>query len=153
MIQFRRGNSKSWENSKTPLASGQPGYDKEKHKIKIGDGKKLWKDLPSASGLFTDEILSKESEADKDTLFTYGKASPKSSTKGTVYLQQFEGAVEADYVVETGRSSNYFFRKWNSGFMECWGNGAIPASINNKFTNIIFNIKTNDYFEVKGFWN
>ena len=77
---------------------------------------------------------------------------PSASTKGKIYMQQFEGAVEADYVVETGRSSNYFFRKWNSGFMECWGNGTVPTTISNLFTNIIYNTKTGEYFELKGFW-
>jgi hypothetical protein len=35
MIQFKRGKTSSWYSQKTPLAEGQPGYDKDKHKIKI----------------------------------------------------------------------------------------------------------------------
>jgi hypothetical protein len=152
MIQFKRGKTNTWNNQKTLLADGQPGYDKDKKKLKIGDGKTAWKNLPFISGLFAEEILEKESKADDNTLFTYGTGAPKSSTKGKVYLQQFDGAVEKDFVVDIGRSVNYFYRKWNSGFIECWGKGNIPNNVEEKFTNIVFNVKTGDYFEVKGFW-
>jgi hypothetical protein len=63
MIQFRRGKTSSWKNASTPLADGQPGYDKDRHKIKIGDGKTSWEKLPDASGLRLDEILDSESNA------------------------------------------------------------------------------------------
>jgi hypothetical protein len=152
MIQFKRGSLAKWLLQKTPLADGQPAYDKTIKKLKIGDGKSLFKDLPYVSGLFANEILEAESAANDDTLFTYGTAVPSTSTKGKVYMQQFEGAVEADYVVEMGRSSNYFFRKWNSGFIECWGKGTVPTTISKLFTNIIYNTKTGEYFELKGFW-
>ena len=50
MIQFRRGTTKSWKETKIKLAAGQPGYDKEKHQLKIGDGEHYWADLPSIGG-------------------------------------------------------------------------------------------------------
>lgn len=152
MIQIKRGSSTKWKNCKTPLANGQPGYDKTKHKLKVGDGVTKWPDLPYASGLFEEEILEESSKATNDTLFTYGTSTPSSTTKGKVYLQKFDGAIEADFVVETGRNVNYFYRKWNSGFIECWGSGNIPSSIDNKVKTTIFKVTTSNYFEVKGFW-
>lgn len=152
MIQFRRGKTASWQKNKTKLADGQPGYDKERHKLKIGDGEHLWEDLPDVSGLRAEEVLAKESKATNSTLFTYGTQPPSILTKGEIYLQQFEGEAEADYVVYTGKNLNYFYRRWNSGFIECWGKGTIPESINNEFKSIVFNTKTGDYYEIKGFW-
>lgn len=152
MIQFKRGKSATWKKQTTPLKPGQPGYDTTKKKLKIGDGNSSWEELPFVSGLFAEEILSKIEDAKEDTLFTYGTAAPTASTKGQIYLQQFDGAVEADFVTETGRSVNYFYRKWAHGFMECWGKGTVPTNISDLFTNIIYNTKTGDYYELKGFW-
>ena len=33
----------------------------------------------------------------------------------------------ADYVIEQGTSGVWFYRKWNSGFAECWTHSAITA--------------------------
>ena len=152
MIQIKRGKAATWKKLKTPLAAGQPGYDKDSHKLKIGDGETLWDKLPDATGIRSEEVLTSESIADELTIFTYGTKNPTSSTKGKVYLQQFDGAIETDYVVETGKNLNYFFRKWNSGFIECWGTGDIPSKVDDLLEKTIFKVKTNDYFEVKGFW-
>ena len=65
MIQFKRGTTDSWRKQKTPLAAGQPGYDKDTKKIKIGDGKSAWDELPYASGLFADEIIDSEENAQR----------------------------------------------------------------------------------------
>lgn len=50
MIQIKRGSTKSWHDTEVKLASGQPGYDKDTHQLKIGDGETLWSDLPSVGG-------------------------------------------------------------------------------------------------------
>jgi hypothetical protein len=56
MIQFKRGSTASWRKNKVKLAAGQPGYDKDKHKLKIGDGESTWAELPYISGLSNEEI-------------------------------------------------------------------------------------------------
>lgn len=150
MIKIKRGKAAKWKGR--TLAEGQPGYDKTNNKLKIGTGD-TWESTKYLVGeLDMDRLFQPSGSADDNTVFTYGTATPTKNTKGMIYLQQFEGAVEADFVVETGKSVNYFYRKWNSGFIECWGKGTIPTSINNKFTSIIFNVKTGDYYEIKGFW-
>lgn len=45
-FQLRRGNSLIWTKNNPLLAAGEPGYELDTHKIKIGDGSSYWKDLP-----------------------------------------------------------------------------------------------------------
>ena len=125
MIQFRRGTTKSWKATKIKLAAGQPGFDKDKHKIKIGDGKSDWADLPYASGLLAEEILASESDAkakyeldasDK-TLITYGTEPPNANTVGQLYLQQST----ADYIVEAGITDGWLYQIYGSGIVKCYG--------------------------------
>lgn len=129
MIQIKRGKTENWRKAKNILKSGQPGYDKDKHKIKIGDGVTSWKELPYASGLFEEEILDSETNAalrhqadsEDTTIFTYGKENPSNNIIGKVYLQHYEADIETDYVIAYGTTQNWFYRKWQSGLVECWG--------------------------------
>jgi hypothetical protein len=143
MIQFRRGNTSSWRRDNNILAAGQPGYDKNKHKLKVGDGEHLWKELPYASGLSAEEILDAETEAKKrysrdkedKTIITYGTESPDNNTVGQLYLQYYETEPESDYVVEFGINNNWTYRKWHSGIAECWGTfnfTAAPQDVHEK---------------------
>jgi hypothetical protein len=152
MIQFKRGKTTSWLKNKTKLSAGQPGYDKDKHKIKIGDGEKSWAELPYASGLSSEEILSSEREAkirrnaaklinplaalmDSPAIITYGKESPDKDTVGQLYLQTYDAEPEVDYVVEIGTDGIWTYRKWKSGLAECWGTFDLYTSIKNTFDN------------------
>lgn len=45
-FQLRRGLKSAWEKNNPLLAAGEPGYELDTHKVKIGDGASLWKDLP-----------------------------------------------------------------------------------------------------------
>ena len=129
MIQFRRGTTKSWRSTKIKLASGQPGYDKDKNKIKIGDGEKLWNELPYASGLNSQEVLDTEESAkvrnkkdsEDKTIFTYGTSVPDENTTGQVYLQQFDAEPEVDYIVKSGINGIWAYQMWKSGIARCWG--------------------------------
>ena len=144
MIQFKRGKSATWAAQKKPLADGQPGYDKDRKKIKIGDGKSSWSDLPYASGLFADEILDSETEArikvkakaalnplaklaaeltgkDDRPIITYGTESPDSDTVGQLYLQYYNADPEVDYVVSAAKTpGGWSYQRWNSGIAKCF---------------------------------
>ena len=128
MIQIKRGNTSNWRLQTSKLASGQPGYDKNKHKIKIGDGENLWKDLPYASGLFDYEILNSEetaktrktADAEDGTVITYGTDVPDKDTVGKLYLQYYDTEPETDYVVEYGVDGIWTYQKWHSGIARCW---------------------------------
>lgn len=146
MIQLKRGTTKNWRSTdtdkkKVALSDGQPGYDRIKHKLKVGDGKTNWKELPYATGLFDYEILNSEKTAkerykadDEDiTIITYGGEDPDENIVGQVYLQYYDADPEADYVVEMGKSGMWSYRKWKSGLAECWGTQKISTLVSESF--------------------
>ena len=158
MIQFKRGSTVNWLLNTEKLADGQPAYDKTRRKLRIGDGTKTFNELKDVSGLFREEILENNVTAmanlTSDPVFTYGSTEPNDLTKGEIYFQKYNGAVEADYVIEYGIDANYYYRKWNSGFIECWGNSDIKYTerLQSKFKTIFYNTKIGNHFEVKGSW-
>ena len=136
MIQFKRGSTESWKKLKKPLAAGQPGYDKDKHKIKVGDGVKLWEKLPYA-GLSEEEVLDSEKNAkerlkadpESMAIITYGEESPDKKTVGQLYLQYYDTEPEVDYVVSFGVTGIWTYRRWRSGLAECWGTIKLNTTI------------------------
>lgn len=141
MIQIRRGKTANWRKPSKPLAAGQPGYDKDKHKIKIGDGLTPWSLLPYASGLGSEDILMPEAEAkirslldpEDSTLITYGTEFPTKENVGKVYLQHYDAEPETDYVVEYGSDYMWTYQKWYSGIAKCWGTFKITTEIQSAF--------------------
>ena len=139
MIQFRRGTTKSWRATKVKLAAGQPGYDKDKHKIKIGDGETLWANLPYTGGLSATEILDSETsaksrykqDAEDKTLITYGTTPPNENTIGQIYFQQYDTEPEADYIVRSGISGIWTYQVWKSGIARCCGTLTVTTSLQN----------------------
>lgn len=128
MIQFRRGVKLNWLRHRTPLADGQPGYDRSRNKIKIGDGERLWSELPYASGLFEEEIFSSEENAkhrvqiepEDRTIITYGPESPDEETIGKLYLQHYDAEPETDYIISFGVNGGWTYQKWKSGIAKCY---------------------------------
>ena len=45
-IQFKRGSKKAWNVLNLVLEAGEPGFEKDTSRFKIGDGKTPWNDLP-----------------------------------------------------------------------------------------------------------
>jgi hypothetical protein len=46
LIKLKRGLSTEWADLNPILKLGEPGYEKDTKKLKIGDGVTLWNDLP-----------------------------------------------------------------------------------------------------------
>ena len=46
LIQLKRGKQETWEKQNPTLAYGEPGYEKETGKLKIGNGITAWNELP-----------------------------------------------------------------------------------------------------------
>ena len=135
MIQVKRGSTQKW--SGVTLAPGQPGYDRTKNKIKIGDGETTWSELPYTSGLHAEEILYSEEDLASLTdeekakfttnIITYGTKTPDNSTVGQIYLQQCDGL---DYVVEYGTTdTGWTYQKWKSGIAKCWCNYLFETTV------------------------
>lgn len=49
-FQLRRGMESAWIRNNPVLAPGEPGFVLDKNRLKIGDGKTAWKDLPYMDG-------------------------------------------------------------------------------------------------------
>lgn len=163
MIQFKRGKTREWiakMNHMEKLAPGQPGYDTDRRKMKIGDGKKTWIELPYAGGLNAEEILDSEENAkkrfsafdkllaglgnligldfsnDKVAVITYGADAPDNNTVGKLYLQHYDVEPETDYITECGYNNNWYFQKYKSGFARCCGSFVISTPLLEQFENI-----------------
>lgn len=50
-IQYRRGTAAQWTSVNPVLAQGEPGYEYDTGKFKVGDGVKAWNLLPYSSGI------------------------------------------------------------------------------------------------------
>ena len=46
IIKFKRGHSSSWVSQNPVLAPGEPGYEMDTGRVKIGNGVDAWLDLP-----------------------------------------------------------------------------------------------------------
>jgi hypothetical protein len=46
LIKFKRGKSTSWQTKNLLLDVGEPGFETDTLRLKIGDGVTLWNDLP-----------------------------------------------------------------------------------------------------------
>lgn len=160
MIQFKRGKTASWQKQAKPLAAGQPGYDKDRNKLKIGDGEHSWNELPDASGLRADEILESEKKAKEKVrlaaglnplaslvtkllkledrpIITYGEEAPDEETVGQIYLQHYDAEPEVDYIVSYGVDGIWTYQKLNSGIAKCWGKFSVETTFNNVHDNKI----------------
>lgn len=49
-IQYRRGTAAEWTAANTLLAIGEPGYETDTGKFKVGDGSTSWNSLGYSSG-------------------------------------------------------------------------------------------------------
>lgn len=56
MIQFYRGESSKFKSVNPILGAGQPGYEIDTYKLKIGDGSTKYNNLPYIGGNIQIEI-------------------------------------------------------------------------------------------------
>ena len=50
-LQFKRGTSRAWRKANPVLLSGEPGFEVNTYKMKVGDGKSRWSISFVATGL------------------------------------------------------------------------------------------------------
>jgi len=50
-IQYRRGSASQWATDNPILAIGEPGYETDTGKFKVGNGSSAWNSLPYSSGI------------------------------------------------------------------------------------------------------
>lgn len=58
-FRLRRGNSDAWKRNNPILQQGEPGYELDTGKLKIGDGTTTWNNLkyfgPDTANIYTKE--------------------------------------------------------------------------------------------------
>ena len=79
-FKVRRGQSQVWADINPILADGEPGYELDTHRLKIGDGEKSWNELPYIGGSST-EIPELQEYVTKEELESLVKAYIQSSEK------------------------------------------------------------------------
>ena len=55
-FQLRRGLAASWTKNNPVLAVGEPGFERDTYRLKIGDGETAWNDLAYFGGTATIEV-------------------------------------------------------------------------------------------------
>ena len=74
-FQLRRGLSDVWARNNPILAYGEPGFEKDTYRLKIGDGVTAWNDLGYlAGGSFEVSADEKSVTITNNTLALYGFA-------------------------------------------------------------------------------
>lgn len=63
-IQLRRGRAAFWTSENPILHQGEPGYESDTRKLKIGDGVTHWRELPYSSSGGADIPVDQASLAD-----------------------------------------------------------------------------------------
>lgn len=57
MVKLKRGESSSWTSGNPVLQAGQPGYEIDNHRLKIGDGISNWNELDYISSPWDGGII------------------------------------------------------------------------------------------------
>ena len=74
-FQLRRGLSETWQRNNPVLAYGEPGFEKDTYKLKIGNGVTAWNDLGYlAGGSFDVSADEKSVTISNNVLALYGFA-------------------------------------------------------------------------------
>jgi hypothetical protein len=74
LIQFRRGSSTEWFEKDPVLDSGEPGFEEDTGKFKIGDGVKTWNNLQYSNTVGLDGLLATVQELNRLHNVTLGIA-------------------------------------------------------------------------------
>ena len=94
LIQFKRGTSARWRELNPVLQEGEPGYDIDKGRVKIGDGKTPWTEL-----LFQDE----QAVVSRKTVFDF----PAYGKENTLYKDESAGQLYQWMVDDANPSGRY----------------------------------------------
>lgn len=73
-FQFRRGLAENWKKNNPVLALGEPGFERDTYKLKIGDGVTAWNDLAYFGGTATIEVDGQSIEIINGRVALYGFA-------------------------------------------------------------------------------
>lgn len=130
LIQLKRKMKASWISSNPILKSGEPGFEKDTFKLKIGDGITPWTELPYASG---------ESNSSSRWYADDGVPSNTIGVENDLYLNTLNSDVYQKGVLS-----------WGSALLNIQGQAGTIAGAN---ANLIHLVDTDNHFvseEVEG---
>jgi hypothetical protein len=104
-ILFRRDTSTNWESNNPVLGSGEPGYETDTNKLKVGDGSTAWSSLPilNSAGITgpTGDVdwgnINSSLIADNDSTYDIGSLATKWNNiyiAGSLYLGDSSVSIE-----------------------------------------------------------
>lgn len=100
VFRFKRGTAEAWARHNPVLDTGEPGFEIDTNRLKVGNGKKAWLDLPYINSteysLSPDEDSLVINEDNKLMLYGYNNASINS-----IPMKNAEGKIEWK-ILETG---------------------------------------------------
>jgi hypothetical protein len=100
IFQFKRGSAQAWTDKNPILFAGEPGFELDTGRLKIGNGATPWNDLPYYNGQFTISPDGKSLQINEDgqiTLYGYDDADI-----GQIPVKGANGLLEwVDYVEHT----------------------------------------------------
>lgn len=84
LIRFRRGDAAAWTAANPTLESGEPGYERDTGRLKVGNGLLAWNDLPytAAQGPAGTSGL----QSRQDAVITTPSLAPAASAAGNLTL-------------------------------------------------------------------
>lgn len=112
-IQLRRGLSHNWVSVNPILAEGEAGLELDTRKMKIGDGRSYWNDLPYSSKQFDNIYINNNTISSANS---NGDIILSPNGNGRVKIGQNEVATKADIDSISNVSGNYARKDQNNIF-------------------------------------
>ena len=98
MFQFKRGTKERWLELNPILLAGEPGYEYDTHRLKVGDGSTSWKDL---------DYIGEESVVNAETHYEFpsiGKANVIYKADSEKKIYQWNNKTLAYEVISEGET-------------------------------------------------
>ena len=77
-FRFKRGKAETWTRLNPVLDPGEPGFEIDTYKLKIGNGKTAWNDLDYYGGDFTVDVDNQSITFNDGQIALYGFANAES---------------------------------------------------------------------------
>ncbi len=142
-IQFRRGAASAWTSADTTLSAGEPGFETDTGKFKVGDGSLSWTALPYAAGLeslrlqdLTNVSATAPTNGQVLTWNTDGSTWQPTTPSGGGGSVNIDDLLDVNVVgtPSTGQVLKWDGTFWTNGTDDTGGGGSTSELVNGAFT-------------------
>ena len=142
-IQFRRGAASAWTSADTTLSAGEPGFETDTGKFKVGDGSLSWTALPYAAGLeslrlqdLTNVSATAPTNGQVLTWNTDGSTWQPTTPSGGGGSVNIDDLLDVNVVgtPSTGQVLKWDGTFWTNGTDDAGGGGSTSELVNGAFT-------------------